>query len=223
MSEIAREELHYPIVVAEFFLALHGRGLLLSPLDEELIAEWEKRGLPVPVVCRGIRRGIEVFREEVPVRTVRSLRTLRGFVEEEWRAYRSGQVGEAPAPPDEATAAAERLKRARAQLLESARGETPQRELAYRAAGRALETVEGFAGSPLERVASALAAADHLLVKTWLSALPRAERTALGARARLLAGARPRGTSPRAHRETLRAHLLDLARRAGMNPLCGSV
>ena len=34
------------------FLGLRGAGLMVSPLDQELVAEWERRGLPVAVVCR---------------------------------------------------------------------------------------------------------------------------------------------------------------------------
>ena len=56
-----------------------------------------------------------------------------------------------------------------------------------------------------------------------VSALPAAERRALGPRVRLLAGARPRGASPRGYRETLRAHLLDAACAAGLTCLRGSV
>ena len=55
MSELPSSALDYGAVVAEYFLALRGVGLLLSPLDEELVAEWERRGIPVAVVCRGIR------------------------------------------------------------------------------------------------------------------------------------------------------------------------
>jgi len=54
-------------VVGEFFLALRGSGLLLSPLDQELVAEWERRGLPVPVVIAGgsPSGGIECFLERI--------------------------------------------------------------------------------------------------------------------------------------------------------------
>jgi hypothetical protein len=223
VSEVASESLDYPLVVAEYFLGLRGAGLILSPLDQELVSEWERRGLPAAVVCRGLRHGIEHLAAEGAPRPPRSLRALRGFVEEEWRGYRSGRVGDGPAPPGEAQAAARRLETARERLADAARGATGGRREAYRAAWRALLAAEAYPGTPLERASAAIAAADARLIATWLRSLPRPERAALGARVRLLGGARHRGTSPRAHRETLRAHLLDLALAAGLTPLRGSV
>src|SRR5512142_3370058 len=112
MSDLPAESLGYQAVVAEFFLGLKGSGLVLSPLDQELVAEWERRGVPVPVVCRGIRRGVAELGEESRGR-VRSLRSVRLAVEDEWRAYRSGRVGDSPAPPGEEELAARRLADAR--------------------------------------------------------------------------------------------------------------
>ncbi|MGA8891515.1 MAG: hypothetical protein WB493_08100, partial [Anaeromyxobacteraceae bacterium] len=100
MSLIPAGSLSYPALVAEYFLQLRGTGLLLSPLDLELVAEWERRGVPAAVVCRGMRRGWDdLSRERAPgAAPPRSLRALRGFVEEEWRAYRDGRVGDGGAP-----------------------------------------------------------------------------------------------------------------------------
>ena len=221
MSDLPSEALGYQAVVAEFYLGLRGSGLLLSPLDQELVSEWERRGLPVPVVCRGIRRGVEELLSER--RAPRSLRTLRFAVEDEWRAYLAGRVGDSPAPGSEDELAARRRLEARERLAAARARPGPLRE-AYEAAERALDEVEeGRAGSPLERLEKGLAAADARLLLSWLSSLPPAERAALGVRIRLLAGARRPGDSPRAYRESLRAHLLDLAGRAGLTRLGGSV
>ena len=56
MSEIPQSALSYQAIVGEVFLALRGSGLVLSPLDQEQVAAWERRGVPVAVVCRGLRR-----------------------------------------------------------------------------------------------------------------------------------------------------------------------
>jgi hypothetical protein len=221
MSDLPADSLGYQAVITEFFLGLRGAGLLLSPLDQELVAEWERRGLPAPVVCRGIRCGMAALAEERRA-PVRSLRSLRFAVEEEWRAYRSGRVGDAPPPPGEDTAAAQRLADAGAQLAQAADRPGLLRE-AYRRAARALLAGRGGPGSPLEQVEALLAEADASLLSAWLGALPRPERATLGARVRLLAGARRPGESPRAYRETLRTHLVDLARQAGVMRLRGSV
>jgi hypothetical protein len=223
VSDLPFDALDYPAVIAEYYLGLRRAGLLLSPLDQEVVEEWERRGLPISVVCRGLRRGVERLAEDQPPRPPRSLRALRFAVEDEWRAYRAGRVGEAPAPPGEAEAARARLERARALVAEAGRAARGPRRDGYRSAWRALATEGAHAGTPLERAAAAIAAADARILAAWLRALPRAERAALGARVRLLAGARGRGASPAAHRAALRSHLLDLARSAGLTCLRGTV
>ena len=99
----------------------------------------------------------------------------------------------------------------------------PARSEGYRAACRALAAEAAHPGTPLERAEAAIVAADRHVLSAWLRSLPRAERAGLERRVRLLAGARPRGTRPGVHREALRAHLLDLARSAGLTCLRGSV
>ncbi|HET9596074.1 MAG TPA: hypothetical protein VFP65_10860, partial [Anaeromyxobacteraceae bacterium] len=104
MSDLPASALTYRTVVAEYWLVLRGSGLMLSPLDEALVAGWEARGVPVAVVCRGLRRGLEDALASRPPGTPapRALRAYRLAVEDEWRAYRSGRVGEAPACAGEA-------------------------------------------------------------------------------------------------------------------------
>lgn len=221
MSDLPSHALDYQAVVAEYFLGLRGAGLLLSPLDQELVAEWERRGLPVAVVCRGLRQGAAELAEDR--RPLRSLRAVRGAVEAEWRAYRSGRVGDSPAPSSsEEELAARRLAEADARLAEAAARGGPLRD-AYLGARSAL-LAHGPAGAgPEKHLEVGLAAADAWVLSAWLGTLARPERAALGARVRLLAGARRRGESPRAYRRALRAHLLDLAGQAGLTWLSGSV
>lgn len=222
MSDLPAEALDYQAVVAEYFLGLRGAGLMLSPLDQDLVGDWERRGLPVAIVCRGLRRGLEDLAER-RAGSPRSLRALRFAVEDEWRAYQHGRVGDAPAPPGEEAAAAARLAAARDLLSCAGLGVEEERRDGYRAAWRALAAAGAHPGSPLERVEAALAAADARILAAWLRGLPPPERRALGPRLRLLSGPRGRGGSPRAYRETLRAHLADLARAAGLTCLRGSV
>jgi hypothetical protein len=223
VSDLPAEALDYQAVVAEYFLGLKGAGLMLSPLDQEVVAEWERRGLPVAVVCRGLRRGLEDLAER-RAGAPRSIRALRFAVEEEWRAHQRDLVGDAPPPPPEARAADARLAAARDLVADAGRAAAdPCHRDGYRAAWRALAAAPAHPGSPLERVEAALAAADTRILAAWLGALPPAERRALGPRIRLLAGGRGAGTSRRAHRDALRAHLADLARAAGLTCLRGSV
>jgi hypothetical protein len=224
MSDIPVEQLGYASVVAEFFLGLRGSGLMLSPLDTELVAEWERRGIPIAVVCRGLRRGLEERMLERPpgAPPPRTLRACRHAVEEEWRAYRHGRVGESPSPGGEGEAAEARIEEARRRLAEAEGTSAGGRREAYRAAHRALlrarPTAPGLAAAE-----TALAAADDALLAAWLASLAPPERRGLGPRLRLLAGPRPSATRPAAYRDMLRLHLLEAARRAGLVPLRGSV
>lgn len=221
MSELPPDALDYQAVVAEYFLALRGRGLMLSPLDQEMVAEWERRGMPVAVVCRGLRRGLDDMADR-RARAPRSLRELRLAVEDEWRAYQRDRVGDSPPPPDEGRAAEARLRAARALVGDALRGAEGSLRDGYRAAWGALAANE-YSGSPLEQVDAVLAAADARILAAWLGELPAAERRALGPRIRLLAGARGRGASRRAYRDALRTHLADLGRAAGLTCLRGRV
>jgi len=222
VSDLPAEALDYQAVVAEYFLALKGAGLMISPLDQDVVADWERRGLPVAIVCRGLRRGLDDLAER-RAGSPRSIRALRFAVDDEWRAYQHGRVGDAPAPPGEETAAEARLARARDLVADSGRAADAERREGYRAAWRALAAAAAHPGSPLERVEAALAAADARILAAWLHALPPPERRALGPRIRLLTGGRRPGGSRRAYREALRAHLADLARSAGLTCLRGSV
>lgn len=226
MSEIPRDELSYRHVVAEYFLGLRGAGLMLSPLDAEQVAEWEQRGIPLAVVCRGLRRGFDEHVASRPAGAARprSLRALRGAVESEWRGYRSGRVGDAPPPPSEQVAATARVEAARAFLANAIRASPPRIAAAYATCAGALEARLRDAPAPaLDTVESALAHADGALIAAWLGALGRAERAALGRRIALRAGHRRAAVRRRSHRESLRAHLLEAAREAGLLCLRGSV
>ncbi len=222
MSELPERALDYHAVVSEYFLGLRGSGLMLSPLDQEIVAQWERRGIPVALVCRGLRRGLEDLAER-RAGAVRSVRALRFAVEDEWRAYQAARVGDSPPPPPEDAAAEARLAAARDLVQGAGRSAEGPRKDGYRAAWRVLAAASAQPGTPLERVEAALAGADERLLAAWLAGLPFPERRALGPRLRRLAGPRPEGASPRAYRDALRSHLADAARAAGLTSLRGSV
>lgn len=221
MSLIPAGELSYVALVSEFFLQLRGSGLLLSPLDLELVAEWERRGLPAAVVCRGMRRGWDdLAAARAPgAAPPRSLRALRGSVEEEWRVYRDGRVGDGGAPGSEADAARARLGAARRRLGEAAAATPGDRGAAYRDAAAMLPAD----ASSIAEVERAVARVDDLLLHRWILSLPRPERASLGPRCRLLAGDRTRRARRSAYREMLRTHLFEAAHRAGILCLRGTV
>jgi hypothetical protein len=112
-----------------------------------------------------------------------------------------------------------RLAAARARLAEAAASSTGARRAAYREAAGLLPAE----ANTLDQVESAVEAADDLLLHRWIGAMERAERSALGPRCRLLAGYRNRRARRSAYRETLRTHLFEAARRAGILCLRGTV
>jgi hypothetical protein len=225
MSDLPIGALSYQAVVAEYFLGLRGAGLMISPLDQELVAEWERRGLPVAVVCRGLRSGLEALAERNPpgASLPRSLRALRFAVEDEWHGYRRDRVGDSPPPPAAEAAAAARLDAARALLAEVGQSAPEPHREGYRDAWLALTRTAHGPGDPLTRVEAAIVAADARILASWLRSLPAAERASLGPRLRLLVGPRTRTVNPRSYRDALRTHLFDLARGAGLTCLRGSV
>jgi hypothetical protein len=84
------ENQNYLVTVEQFFLTLKNSGLALSATDYDLIQQWEGRGIPVNVVCRGIENGFEKFCSQNTRQSSRmDLNYLKVFVEEEMERTRS--------------------------------------------------------------------------------------------------------------------------------------
>lgn len=78
------ENQNYLVTVERFFLTLKDSGLALSATDYDLIQQWEVRGIPVNVVCRGIENGVAEFDRQNNRQSSRvGLSYLKVFVEEE--------------------------------------------------------------------------------------------------------------------------------------------
>ena len=94
------EEASFAELVQECFVAFRGQGLMLSPLDAQLLAQWAALQVPFEVVARGIRRAAEQARfdarpgEPAP----RTLRACKKEVEKEIALYRSFLCARAAEP-----------------------------------------------------------------------------------------------------------------------------
>jgi hypothetical protein len=225
VSELPAASLTYETVVAEYFLGLRGSGLMLSPLDLEVVRDWKLRGVPVPVVCRGLRFGYEravaaLLPGAAPPRSVRALRLA---VEDEWRAYRAGRLAVEQPPPDElaitAARAAAALERVRAAARAASR---PAIAAAHARAAAELAAMADGPRSP-EALEAALDGADDAALRAWARGLSPCDRAAVGRFCAVRAGPRAAGCTRAAHRAALRAHARDYARGAGLTLLCGSV
>ena len=74
----------YLITVEQFVLSLKESGLSLSATDYDLIQQWENRGVPAQLLCRGIETGFFKFESTNPMQPKRfSLSYLKAFIEEE--------------------------------------------------------------------------------------------------------------------------------------------
>ena len=176
---------------------------MLSPLDQELVADWERRGLPVAVVCRGLRRGWEDLAQRrapgaaPPRRSARSA-SRRGRVARlpratgRRRAAAAGAGGRRRATP--ARRGARAARRGGAGCRAASAPTTARRWHALERRPSPPPTPHPAAGSPRSPARSA----------------PRSAPAAPPGRPP------PRGASRRAHRETLRHHLLEAAREAGL-------
>ena len=74
----------YLLTLEQFVLSFKESGLSLSAMDYDLIQQWEKRGIPVRVVCRGIETGFAKFEQtnrNQPASV--SLNYIKIFIEEE--------------------------------------------------------------------------------------------------------------------------------------------
>lgn len=95
MAVVPREELTFSFMVEQYFLALKGRGLLLSAEELALVRVWEASGAPVWVICEAIRVAFEAYHAKrgADARPPASLRFCRKAVERALQTWRTGQVG----------------------------------------------------------------------------------------------------------------------------------
>ena len=85
---MAPENQNYLVTVERFFLSLKDSGLMLSATDYDLIQQWESKGIPVNIVCRGIENGVAEFATQRQSSRM-GLSYLKVYVEEEMERSRS--------------------------------------------------------------------------------------------------------------------------------------
>ena len=74
----------YFVTIEKFVLSLKESCISLSATDYDLIQQWEDRGIPASMVCRGIERAYIEFEHTNPRQPSRiSLSYFKVFIEEE--------------------------------------------------------------------------------------------------------------------------------------------
>lgn len=200
----------FPASVRALFLSLRGRGLVLSPIDEERLSAWEAAGVPLELALQALRLAARAREEGGPAARQRTLRLsdaerhLAPLLRE--RARRTEGVQLAPIPAKAAPAA----RVLEAPLLARAQTSAGPERAAWTAAAARLRE-ETAAGAPFGR---ALEAADLAQALGWLRAVPRDEQRRLAQAALRAAGARDR-VPRRAFKATLRVHLGYVVREGG--------
>jgi hypothetical protein len=192
-------------LVQDCYLAYRGAGLMLSPLDQELLTAWAGLGVPFEVVARGIRQAAEaaLFDARPGEPALRSLRSCRRAVEGQIKRHlgRSAGAGEEPAPKPTVPAFIKRLRKLRGLIADLA-AEQPQLQLAR---VQALLERELADSHELDQVEEQL---EVLLVR----ALPFADRISLLREAQQLAQNGP-SLSAHARKRSRRFHRSALLRR----------
>ena len=202
--------------VQDCFLAHRGAGLMLSPLDVELIGAWAEAEVPFEVVARGIRKAAEKAlwdaRPGEPV--LRTLRACRREVEVEIKKYRarSAGAGGGDRPQEESAApdgfALERHRRLRAAVAKAGREHTHLGPIAA-------ALLEGALAEPAEDLGE-LDWREDLVTALLVRAQPFEERLRLYQEAARHAGppdlatAQARKLSRRFHRHALLRRALAL-------------
>ena len=200
--------------VQECFLTHRGAGLMLSPLDVQLIGDWAEAGVPFEVVARGIRKAAEkaLWDARPGEPALHTLRACRRSVEAEIRKYRARAAGAGVAAEDVEGAGAamrgfalERHKRLRAAVAKLGREEPRLSAVAER-------LLSGLLAAPSEDLRE-LDRREELVTALVVRALPFAERLRIYREAAEHAGD-PKLTTAAARKLSRRFHRHALTRRA---------
>lgn len=176
--------------IVEHFLERRERGSAISSADQQLVADWEARGVPLFCVIEGVERAFE-RRREPP----RALTQCRRWVHAAWRAWAADDAdadgvdaGAAPSAPHETApsvdAAPEPLAARARELLrvELAVARAPELRIALTTLAAEVEEIVADEGG-LDAVTAA--SLDEALAELVLDACDPDARAALEADIRL--------------------------------------
>ena len=201
------EHASFEELVADAFAAFRGTGVMLSPLDAELVTDWSARQIPFEVIARGLQRAAEkaLWDAKPGEPALRSIRACRREVEAEIKKHRRLSTGAGtPVAQVEEVSTVETASRRLSRGLKKLAKEQPVFEsLCARVKGELIreDRVEGF---------------EQRFPIQALRALPFAQRLALLREAKALArgqvilSAHGRKLSRRFHRAAVLRRTLDL-------------
>lgn len=208
------ERAAYLAEIEERFVALRGRGFVLSPRDVMLVDGWRTRGVPTRVVLGALEEGIAEFAARHPPRTPppTTLSYFAGRVEDAIAARRELLVGADPVPiqgdspgGSPGGAQAPGLRQTLLDVIAAAGRVQPPQGPAREALREAWRQVSRAPDGDLWAAAQE---ADRALVDTLLATLEAPEREALeGEARRAVQAAGGERMSARGRRDAARAAL----------------
>ena len=150
---------NYFTEIEEYFWQKRGAHLLVSPLDWALVETWQKAGIPLPAVLKGIDRAFESYSRSRRGAAGRPLKSLAYCVDAVLEAAEESQEAAAGAGPEGArTATSEPFSRdeltrffdsAVASLRSaSEKSGAPELKQKFQEAARALEALRPILDSP---------------------------------------------------------------------------
>src|SRR5271155_3394686 len=92
---------NYFTEIEEYFWRKRGAHLLVSPLDWAIVETWQKSGIPLPAVLKGIDRAFEAYSRSRRAAGGREMKSLAYCVEAETAPATEAQEAAAGAGPSE--------------------------------------------------------------------------------------------------------------------------
>jgi len=188
----------YIQTVEQLFVLLRRQGLMLSPVDAALAAEWAEAGIPLHIACAAIVDAIEHLKEaEESPKIPHTLRYFSPIVEEAARAYAANAlVGMEPGAPPKAEPDAPHsplLDRLVEELVLIGRTEQdPRIRDAYRRLYAELDGLRQITPPTTSPIAALISLDETLLEDVWMRLEPAERAEVESAIEEKLAGDRAR-------------------------------
>ncbi len=87
--------MNYIAEVSDLFLQRRGTTLGLSPLDWQIISDWEKQEIPLKIILRSMNEVFDRLQQSNKKTKIKSLEYFQEAIEENYENWLQTQVGKA--------------------------------------------------------------------------------------------------------------------------------
>jgi hypothetical protein len=102
---------NYFTEIEETFVRRRGKSLFLSPIDWAMMEDWQRRGVPLHIVIRGIESVFDGFDKNPGPRSIKSLLYCREEIEAQFVEWAAGQAGRAESVASDGSADTDAIRR----------------------------------------------------------------------------------------------------------------